>query len=169
MAAVLVHEPTVVLLDEPSSGLDPRGMAEVRAIVRELKKSQRLIFMSSHILSEVTDVCDEVALVNKGKLLVSGTLDDVTSRFADGHASVDVHFARPLPPEVLSGKVATLPGVVGATALDARRVRLRFDGGIDAQERLLEALVALHLGVVSLAESESALEEMYLSQVSRGD
>ena len=98
-----------------------------------------------------------------------GTLDDVTSRFADGHASVDVHFARPLPPEDLSGKVATLPGVVGATALDARRVRLRFDGGIDAQERLLEALVALHLGVVSLAESESALEEMYLSQVSRGD
>ena len=169
IAAALVHEPSVLLLDEPSTGLDPRGMAEVRSIVRELKKSQRLIFMSSHILSEVTDVCDEVALVNKGVLLVSGTLEEVTSRFADGHASVDVHFARPIPPEVLAGSIATLPGVVGTTALDARRVRVRFDGGIAAQERLLEALVGLHLGVVSLAESESALEEVYLSQVSRGD
>jgi len=169
IAATLVHNPDVLLLDEPSTGLDPRGMAEVRSIVRDLKKSQRLIFMSSHILSEVVDVCDEVALIDKGKLLFYDTLQNVTSRFADGHGSVDVVFARPVGPDVLAQKVATLPGVVSANALDATRVRMRFSGGVQGQEHLLEALVGLHLGVISVAESESALEEIYLSQISRGD
>ncbi len=169
IAAALVHDPAVLILDEPSTGLDPRGMAEVRAIVRELKKSQRLIFMSSHILSEVVDVCDEVALIDKGKLLFYDTLENVTARFADGHNSVDAVFARPLPPEVAAGKIATIAGVAKCDQLDPRRLRIRFSGGIGAQEKLLEQLVGLHLGLVGLNESESALEEVYLSQISRGD
>jgi ABC-2 type transport system ATP-binding protein len=170
IAAALVHDPDILVLDEPSTGLDPRGMAEVRAIVRDLKKSRRLIFMSSHILSEVVDVCDEVALINKGKLLFYDTLDNVTARFADGgRASVDVAFARPVSPEDVAGKVAPLPGVAGVDQIDPKRLRLRFTGGVGAQEQLLEALVGLHLGVISVAESESALEEIYMSQISRGD
>ena len=169
IAAALVHDPVVLLLDEPSTGLDPRGMAEVRAIVRDLKKSNRLIFMSSHILSEVVDVCDEVALIDRGKLLFYDTLDNVVSRFANGHATIDVAFARPVPPEVIAQKISSLPGITTVTPLDPRRLRIRFAGGIEGQEKLLEALVSLHLGVVSVAESESALEEIYLSQISRGD
>ncbi len=169
IAAALVHDPTILVLDEPSTGLDPRGMAEVRAIVRDLKKSQRLIFMSSHILSEVVDVCDEVALIDRGKLLFYDTLDNVVSRFADGHASVDVVLARPISPEVIAQRIATLPGVVSVAPLDPKRLRLRFYGGLEAQEKLVEALVGLHLGVVSVSESQSALEEVYLSQISRGD
>jgi ABC-2 type transport system ATP-binding protein len=169
IAAALVHDPMLLLLDEPSTGLDPRGMAEVRGIVRDLKKSQRLIFMSSHILSEVVDVCDEVALIDKGKLLFYDTLENVTSRFAAGHATVDVLLARPLAPEVVAQRIGTLPGVSSVNQLDPKRVRLQFSGGLDGQEKLLEALVGLHLGVVSVSESESALEEIYLSQISRGD
>jgi len=169
IAASLVHDPDVVILDEPSTGLDPRGMAEVRAIVRELKRSQRLIFMSSHILSEVVDICDEVALIDRGKLLFYDTLANVTARFAGGHSTVDAAFARPLPPEVVDARIRPLPGVAGCEQLDARRLRIRFTGGTDGQERLLEALVGLKLGVLSVAESESALEEIYLSQISRGD
>lgn len=169
IASALVHDPDVVILDEPSTGLDPRGMAEVRSIVRDLKKSHRLIFMSSHILSEVVDVCDEVALVNKGKLLFYDTLDNVTRRFADGHASVDVELVRPIDPEVVRARVGGLPGVRDCTALDPKRLRVRFDGGPEGQERLLESLVGLHIGVIGLSESESALEEVYLSQISRGD
>ncbi len=169
IAAALVHDPDVLILDEPSTGLDPRGMAEVRAIVRDLKKSQRLIFMSSHILSEVVDVCDEVALIDKGKLLFYDTLDNVTSRFADGHSSVDAMLARPVSPDVVSQRIATLAGVTSATPLDPRRIRIKFAGGLDAQERLIEGLVGLHLGLVQVTESESALEEIYLQQISRGD
>ncbi len=170
IASALVHDPEVVILDEPSTGLDPRGMAEVRSIVRDLKKSRRLIFMSSHILSEVVDVCDEVALVNKGKLLFYDTLENVTTRFAaDGHASVDVSLARPVDLGPVSQKVAGLSGVRSCTPLDAKRLRVQFDGGAENQERLLEALVGLRIGVIGMTESESALEEVYLSQVSRGD
>jgi ABC-2 type transport system ATP-binding protein len=169
IAAALVHDPDVLLLDEPSTGLDPRGMAEVRSIVRDLKKSQRLIFMSSHILSEVVDVCDEVALIDKGRLLFYDTLENVTARFSGGHSSVDALLARPLAsPEILV-KISAIPGVAGVDQLEPKRLRLRFAGGIEGQEKLLEALVGLHIGVVSVAEAESALEEIYMSQISRGD
>jgi len=169
IASALVHDPAVLLLDEPSTGLDPRGMAEVRAIVRELKRSQRLIFMSSHILSEVVDVCDEVALVNHGKLLFYDTLENVTSRFSDGNASVDVVLARPVAPEFVGQHIANLPGVASVNQLDTKKLRVRFAGGAAGQEQLLEALVALRIGVIGMADSESALEEVYLSQISRGD
>lgn len=169
IAATLVHDPAVLLLDEPSTGLDPRGMAEVRAIVRDLKKSRRLIFMSSHILSEVVDVCDEVALIDRGKLRFYDTLENVTSRFAGGHASIDVSLARPVTPEVVDQRITSISGVAGVQQLDPKRLRLQFSGGLDGQERIVEALIGLHLGVVSIAESESALEEVYLSQIARGD
>jgi ABC-2 type transport system ATP-binding protein len=169
IASALVHDPQVVILDEPSTGLDPRGMAEVRNIVRDLKKSDRLIFMSSHILSEVTEICDEVALIDHGKLLFYDTLENVTSRFSNGQGSVDVAFARPVPAEAVSGQIGKLPGVTGITPLSTDRLRILFQGGRPTQEKLLEGLVGLHLGVISLTESESALEEVYLSKISRGD
>ncbi len=169
IAAALVHDPQILILDEPSTGLDPRGVAEVRAIVRDLKNSQRLIFMSSHILSEVVDVCDEVALIDRGHLLFYDTLPNVIAKFGGSHSSVDVSFSRPVPPDVVLRSIQTLPGVQRCQPLDARRLRIQFQGGLDAQEKLVEALVGQHLGLVSFAESESALEEVYLSQISRGD
>ncbi|MGA9839664.1 MAG: ABC transporter ATP-binding protein [Thermoplasmata archaeon] len=169
IAATLVHDPAVVLLDEPSTGLDPRGMAEVRSIIRDLKRSRRLIFMSSHILSEVTDVCDEVALLNRGRLLFYDTLPHVIARFSDGHGSVDVLLARPLASATAAGAIAQLPGVRGLTQIDPQRLRLAVDGGAEGSERLLKALVALDVGVVGFTESESALEEVYLSQISQGE
>ena len=169
IAAALVHDPQVVILDEPSTGLDPRGMAEVRTIVRDLKKSDRLIFMSSHILSEVTEICDEVALIDHGKLLFYDTLNNVTARFTDGQGSVDAVFARPVPADVGSNTIPTFPGVTGVMALGPDRLRIKFQGGRAAQEKLVESLAGLHLGLISLTESESALEEVYLSKISRGD
>lgn len=169
IAAALVHDPQVVILDEPATGLDPRGMAEVRSIVRGLKQRQRLIFMSSHILQEVTDVCDEIALVDKGKLLFYDTLENVTRRFTDGHAAVDVTFARALEPGTVRERIAGLSGVADCQQLDPKRLRLRLAGGAAAQEHLVEELVGLHLGLLSVTGSESALEEIYLNQISRGD
>jgi ABC-2 type transport system ATP-binding protein len=169
IAAALVHDPQILLLDEPSTGLDPRGMAEVRDIIRGLKKSRRLIFMSSHILSEVTDVCDEVALIDRGKLLFYDTLSNVTARFSGGSTVADVSFVRPLTEEDLTGRVATIPGVASVDRLDPNRIRLRFSGGAPEQERIYNALAALQLGVMSFHESGSALEEIYLRQIERGD
>ncbi len=169
LAAALVHDPEVVILDEPATGLDPRGMAEVRDIVRGLKKRNRLIFMSSHILQEVTDVCDEVALIDKGKLLFYDTLANVTSRFGDGHAPIDVGLSRPVDPQAVPRTVGALPGVEACTVLDPTRLRIKFRGDPAAREGLLRALVGLNIGVVSFAQSESLLEEIYLKEISQGD
>ena len=169
IAASLLSDPDVLLLDEPSTGLDPRGMAEVRAIIRGLKRGHRLIFMSSHILSEVSDVCDEVALVNHGKLLFYDTLPNVTAKFAGGNTGVDVGFGAPIDDATVGERLATLPGVLGVERLDARRVRVKFAGDVNAQADLLERLVALKIGVVRFQEAGSALEEVYLREIERGD
>jgi ABC-2 type transport system ATP-binding protein len=169
IASALVHDPQILILDEPATGLDPRGMAEVRAIVRGLKKRHRLIFMSSHILQEVTDVCDEVALINQGKLLFYDTLENVTAKFGQGQTSVDVTFGRPVPVTGDHTPVDDLPGVTRVELLDAKRLRVTFKAGPAAEETLLKALVQLDLGVNGFHESKSALEEIYLSQIAKGD
>jgi ABC-2 type transport system ATP-binding protein len=169
IAAALLSDPEVVILDEPSTGLDPRGMAEVRSIVRELKKGRRLIFMSSHILSEVVDVCDEVALLDHGKLLLFDTLENITQRLGGGVRGVEAEFATPLDDGILAGQIAAFPEVAGWNRLDPRRVTLQVKGGPGEQARLLEKIVALRLGLVNFRESRSALEEIYLKEISVGD
>ncbi len=169
IAAALVHDPEILILDEPATGLDPRGMAEVRDIVRTLKQRDRLILMSSHILPEVTDVCDEVALINKGRLLFYESLDAVTSRFNAAGASVDATFARPVSDADVDRRIGGLTGVSRVERLDARRLRLHLPPGLEQEASLLKSLVGLDLGLVGFQESKSALEEVYLSQIERGD
>src|SRR6059058_1509768 len=95
IAAALLSDPDVFLLDEPTTGLDPRGMAKVRDIVKSLKTRNRLIFMSSHLLNEVQDICDEVAMIDHGKLLVYDSLSNVTSRASsDGGNIVEIELLR---------------------------------------------------------------------------
>jgi ABC-2 type transport system ATP-binding protein len=169
IAAALLPDPELLLLDEPATGLDPRGMAEVRAIVRDLKKHDRLIFMSSHILAEVSDVCDEVALINHGKLLFYDTLENVTSKFSHGQSSVDATFARPVPEGTLRDAISGNTDVLKYEQLDPRRYRLHFKGDLPSQSRLLRQLSTVDLELVSFQESRSALEEIYMSQIEKGD
>ena len=165
IAAALLSDPRIFLLDEPTTGLDPRGMSEVREIVKSLKGKNRLVFMSSHLLGEVTDVCDEVAMIDHGKLLVYDTLSNVTSRFSGGENVVEVGFVRPLDGGV-NGRIASgVPGVTSAERLDDRNLRIRFSGGASTQERLLSYLVGMDLGVISYKPASSALEDVYLSLI----
>jgi ABC-2 type transport system ATP-binding protein len=168
IAAALLSDPDIVLLDEPTTGLDPRGMSEVRDIVKSLKKRNRLIFMSSHLLPEVSEVCDEVALIDHGKLLVYDKIENVTTRFGGdggGTTTVEIGFAAPVDDSVISNSVAKLQGVVSAERMDQRNVRLKFAGGLSVQERLLIDLASLRIGVVSFRPSTSALEETYLNLI----
>jgi ABC-2 type transport system ATP-binding protein len=169
IAAALMSDPEVVLLDEPSTGLDPRGMAEVRDIVRGLKKGNRLIFMSSHILSEVVDVCDEVALVNHGKLLFHDSLSNVEKRLTGGAIAVNIAFLAPVPDATIQSQVGTLPGVSGVTQVDPQHITAMITGGPAAQALVLDRLASARLGLLSFEPSHSALEEVYLQEISKGE
>ncbi len=169
IASTLLSDPEVLLLDEPSTGLDPRGVSEVRDIIRGLKRGRRLVFFSSHLLSEVVDVCDEVALLNHGKLLFYDSLANVTSRFVKGATDVSIEFIAPVADELVKGSIATMPGVQACTREDPTHLTLTIAGGPAAKAKVLEGLAGLRTGLVGFKESRSALEEVYLSQVSDGE
>ena len=77
LARVLIHDPKVLILDEPASGLDPRARIEIRELLRELKRMGKTIMISSHILSELEEICDHVGIIEHGKLVFSGTLEEI--------------------------------------------------------------------------------------------
>jgi len=167
VATALLTDPDIVLLDEPTTGLDPRGQAEVRDIVKSLKQKNRLVFMSSHLLNEVSEVCDEVAMIDHGKLLVYDTLTSVTEKFTQDGGEVEVHvdLLKDIDDKTLSSQVSPISGVVSAEKVAARTLRIRMTGGLDDQSRLLSELVTLKIGVVSFRPSTSRLEDTYLKMI----
>lgn len=165
IASTLLSDPEIILLDEPASGLDPRGMNEVREIVKAFKRRGRLIFMSSHLLSEVTDVCDEAALIDHGKLLAYDTIENLTSRFSGGGSLLEVGFDGPRVDGEVIAKVRKVEGVTGVDMVDDRNLRLRYSGGSSTQADILSALGALRIGVNSFKTSSSALEDVYLNLI----
>ena len=162
VASTLLSDPDVIFLDEPTTGLDPRGMSEVRDIVKSL--NDRLVFMSSHLLAEVTEVCQEVAMIDHGKLLVYDTIGSVTSKFAGGGGNVDVGFSRPVDAQTVS-KIRSLEGVQSATASGETHIMVIFDQKAISQSRLFEGIAGLKVGAVSLKEAASGLEDAYLSLI----
>ncbi len=165
IASALLGDPSVLLLDEPTTGLDPRGMSEVRDIVKALKSRNRLIFMSSHLLGEVSEVCDEVAMIDHGKLLVYDTISNVTTKFSKGGDTVEVGLIRPLGAGVLEKSVASIANVTSAERMDDRNLRITFTGGLASQESILSELAKLNIGVVSYRPAISGLEDAYLDLI----
>ena len=165
IASALLSDPSILLLDEPTNGLDPRGMSEVRDIVKSLKGKRRLVFMSSHILSEVADVCDEVAMIDHGKLIVYDTISNVTAKFSRGENMMEVGLQRPIDALLVTKNIANLPGVVVAEQKDDRNLKIRFRGGLDVQERILSDLVRMNIGVISYKPASSELEDAYLKLI----
>jgi len=162
VASTLLSDPQVIILDEPSTGLDPRGMSEVRDIVKSL--GNRLVFMSSHLLAEVTEVCQEVAMIDHGKLLVYDTIENVTAKFSGDGGAAEVGFSRDLDEETVA-RVLRLDGLDKATKTDPRHLNIRFRGGLQTQERLLVQLAEMKIGVVSFRETATGLEDAYLKLI----
>jgi len=166
IAAALLSDPEVIMLDEPTTGLDPRGQSEVRDIVKDLKKKNRLVFMSSHLLNEVQEICDEVAMIDHGKLIVYDSLSNVTTRFSsDGSNTVEIELSRDIDEQNVNRNIASLTGISSVERIDSRKVRIHFSGGIQNQERLLQELASMKIGMISFRPSASALEDTYLNLI----
>jgi ABC-2 type transport system ATP-binding protein len=168
IASALLPEPEIIILDEPTTGLDPRGMAEVREIVKSLKKN-RLIFMSSHLLNEVSDVCDEVAIIDHGKLLVYDALENVTSRFSAASKTtvIEVSLSEPAEETTLKG-ISSLPNVISVETINPRNLRLKFSTGAGNQEQLLKAVGDMDVGMTSFKAPSSVLEDTYMDLIKDG-
>jgi ABC-2 type transport system ATP-binding protein len=159
IAQAILHEPSVVILDEPTIGLDPRGMFEVREILAELKNEDYTVLMSSHLLNEVQQVCNEVTLINRGQVLRSGPIDELT-------ASANLRRLEVRTIQETSGvlrKISQLKAVSDLESLGPRDFVLSLTGGDESQADLLAGLQGLGLRVVSFKESGVALENLYMS------
>jgi ABC-2 type transport system ATP-binding protein len=162
VASTLLSDPEVIFLDEPTTGLDPRGMSEVRDIVKSL--GDRLVFMSSHLLAEVTDVCQEVAMIDHGKLLVYDTIGGVTAKFSGGGGNVEVGFSRTVDEDTRS-RIARMEGVQSVAASNDRLLMVKFDTSVTTQERLFERVAEVGNGILSFKETTSGLEDAYLKLI----
>ena len=157
IAQALLGDPELLVLDEPTSGLDPAGRKEVRDLILGLKAEGKTIFLSSHILSEVEQICDRVIIIDRGHMVRAGTMHEMLAEDSRVEIIVD-HL-----PEEMEQAVKEQ----GATVeREAHRVRIAVDG---AQKRALaEMLWAGGCDVISLTPMKSSLEDTFLKLVAEG-
>ncbi|TLZ45608.1 MAG: ABC transporter ATP-binding protein [Methanobacteriota archaeon] len=162
IAQALLNQPDLLILDEPTGGLDPRGMAEVRDVIKGLGRSGITVFMSSHLLYEVQETCDSVALINKGKLLMYDDLARISLWRKGGR--VEVEALPPIPPEIVE-RVQAAPGVKSVRGPDGNRIVVELEGGDEERAALLRQLLGWGLRVRSFKDVEMPLESLYLELV----
>lgn len=169
LARTLAHDPQLLILDEPASGLDPRARIEIRELLRELKNMGKTIFFSSHILAEVADICTEIAILEAGQLIAHGNMEEM-KRQLRAHRLIQ---ARVLgDPERLQEFLLRQTAVQGLTPageadLPPDTVQFDFGGDDEALSGLLAQIVAQGIRVVSFQEETGDLEDVFL-QVTQG-
>ena len=164
LARVLIHDPQVLLLDEPASGLDPRARIEMMAILQELQRLGKTIIISSHILSELQTLCNRVAIIEKGRLIYSGPVQGVRDQMASGLIYwVTTRDQTTQALEILQAR----PEISEATAVDGQ-VKVTFKNHDIDPGFLAEALVQGGVKITGLWEDELGLEEVFL-RVTRGE
>lgn len=152
----LLHRPEVVILDEPSDGLDPRGRREVRDIVLDISRRLSItVLISSHLLNEMERLCDRIAIMNLGKLLFSGAVDELRGA---GGTCVRIVVDRPEPAAALLGRLSEVRDV----ALEGDALRVSLTDGAAGPAPLNRALVQGGIEVRELSMSLESLEEAFL-------
>ncbi len=169
LARTLTHDPQILILDEPASGLDPRARIEMRELLRELKNMGKTIFFSSHILSEVADICTTIGIIEAGRLVAYGNMEEM-KRQLRAHRLIQIRVLGEVTP--LQEFLLTQPDVhriVSAPEVDlpAGTVRIDFSGDDEALSGMLARLIGQGLPVISFSEQTGDLEDVFL-QVTKG-
>ena len=154
LAAALIHEPEVLILDEPTTGLDPNQIIEIRKVIKEQGRNKTVLF-SSHILQEVQAICDRVIIINKGQLVANDTLENL-QRGASSN-TLKVTFREALQDEWLQ----QLPGATTINKLDNHSWRIQSADENQIRKQLLELALRHNLNIVSLQTEGGSLEEIF--------
>jgi ABC-2 type transport system ATP-binding protein len=164
LARVLIHDPQLLLLDEPASGLDPRARIEMMAILQELQRMGKTIIISSHILSELQTLCNRVAIIEKGKLIYSGPVQGVRTQVGAGHIYwVRVQSGQERAIELLKSRAE----VSEAEQVDGQ-VKITLASQDTDPSFVAETLVTNGIRITGLWEDELGLEEVFM-HVTKGE
>lgn len=157
LAAALIHDPEVLILDEPTTGLDPNQIVEIREVIRTLGRDKTVLF-SSHILQEVEAVCNRVIIINKGQLIADSKLADLQA--ANSKPVIRVQFREELEPGILEKAISSLTQL---NRLNPQEWEISATDLNEAKKQLLELSVRENLNIVSLQSGEKSLEEVFRS------
>jgi len=165
LARALIHDPKVLILDEPASGLDPRARVEMRDILRQLKGMGKTILISSHILPELAEMCDEIGVIDGGKLIAHGSVSDIQAQLK-GERLITVKL------KGLSDRAVRFfeedPFVTNLEDLPEKHViTFKYRGTEEDQMRLLKHAVEEQLSILSFAEQETDLEDVFM-EITKG-
>jgi ABC-2 type transport system ATP-binding protein len=155
IAQAIIHLPPLVILDEPTIGLDPIQIREIRHLIRALGKDHGVI-LSTHILPEVQATCDRVQIIHKGALVVADTIDGLARHLKS--AALMVAFRQ--PPTLAD--IEQLPGVRAVTQIDDGRVRVLYEPGQDPTDRVVQLALDRHWGLTEIAPERASLEQIFV-------
>jgi len=158
VASALLKDPEVLILDEPTTGLDPKGMAEMRSFIGGLGRRGRTVLLSSHLMSEVEQVCDRVGVIDRGVLVTEGSVDELR-----GHG---VLLVRAEPLEHAGRVVKELPGVAAVATSDGA---LKVTADPATAPRIIRALVGAGVAVSELRPERASLEDVFLNLIREGE
>ncbi len=162
LARALVHDPSVLLLDEPASGLDPRARVELREILKELRSMGKTIVISSHILPELTELCTMIGIIDHGRMRATGPVDDVIRQLTSGH------LLRISVLGQIEQAVAILTTLSSVRQVEAANgaIEAHFDGDESIAADILQALIGGGVRVSAFTELDGGLEDAFLKATS---
>ena len=163
LARALVHDPKVLILDEPASGLDPRARIEIRALLKELKNMGKTILISSHILSELEELCNKIGIIEKGVLLFSGSIEEVRRQIRRS-TSVDVSVKGDNEKARL---ILEQHPLVESAAIENRHIAVVLVSGAEDHTFLAPFLLENGFKLELLHQEEPDLEEVFM-RVTKG-
>lgn len=166
LARTLAHDPQVLILDEPASGLDPRARIEIRELMVELANMGKTIFFSTHILSDVENICTYIGIIEAGKMVMQGSMDELKAQLQP-HRELTVTIKDNETAEQVIGLVRSLPDVLNTEIIEPRagrsRVRIDFTGDDDGVAAINQKLANAGISIYGFTEEIKDLESVFMS------
>ena len=155
LGQALIHDPEVLILDEPTTGLDPNQILEIRKVIKEISRNKTVIF-STHIMQEVQALCDHVVIINKGKIVKDAPLSDLQSEMQQ-QRNLIVEFSAPVDTSVFS----QIAAITSVTEAETNTYQLEVSGDEDVRNEVLGLASSSNLPLVGLKQQTASLEELF--------
>jgi ABC-2 type transport system ATP-binding protein len=166
LARALIHDPEVLILDEPASGLDPRARIEMREILRELKNMGKTIMISSHILPELAEMCDEIGVINGGKLVATGRVEQIHQQL-QANKVLKVHVTGNMEGAIQFFEDCPSVSNIQLNEQKENLLSFSFEGTDEEQVELLKNALGRGIMILSFSQEESNLEDIFL-EITKG-
>ncbi len=163
LGRAIVHNPDVLILDEPAANLDPRARIEFRTLIRELAADGKTILLSSHSLTELSEICDAVTVIERGKILAAGPVDSILQRLRPRRL-LSIRLAN--PDDRLERFLIEQPGVSNVHEAE-RCIKFELDGGDDEQVQLVSRVIGAGFPVLEFAAHSAGLEDLFI-EITKG-